>query len=149
MFKFIKSGPLALSAVALTALAVAGPLAGQGGDVVAQEAEVELAPLYFTNGQATGGAANYNRSCASCHGTELEGFSAPALSGANFSWLNRPVTEMHTYIQDLMPVDAPGTLSDAQVSTIIAYIARSNGMQPGDQAMPTDPAELEGIGFLQ
>ncbi len=59
------------------------------------------------------------------------------------------MSEFHGYIQDLMPADAPGSLSDAQVSTIIAFIAQSNGMQAGDVALPTDPAELETIRFGQ
>jgi polar amino acid transport system substrate-binding protein len=119
------------------------------GGVSAQEGASELSPITFTAPQAIGGGANYQRSCAACHGAELEGFSAPQLSGANFSWLDRPVSEFHGYIQDLMPADAPGSLSDAQVSTIIAFIAQSNGMQAGDVALPTDPAELETMRFGQ
>lgn len=119
------------------------------GGVSAQDGASELSPITFTAPQAIGGGANYQRLCAACHGAELEGFSAPQLSGANFSWLDRPVSEFHGYIQDLMPADAPGSLSDAQVSTIIAFIAQSNGMQAGDVALPTDPAELETMRFGQ
>lgn len=48
-----------------------------------------------------------------------------------------------------MPADNPGSLSDAQVSTIIAYIAQKDGMEAGPEAIPTDPAELTGIRFGQ
>lgn len=144
MIKLTKTRYFAVTTLAVAALAAGGVIAQDNGDAAA-----DLAPLEFTAAQAIGGGANYQRSCASCHGTELEGVAGPALSGANFSWLDRPVTEFHDYIQDLMPADAPGSLSDAQVSTIIAYIAQSNGMVAGDVAMPTDPADLEGIAFGQ
>lgn len=131
-------------------LALVIGLAGlPAGGAMAQDAGSELSPITFTAAQAIGGGANYQRSCASCHGAQLEGFSAPQLSGPNFSWRERPVSEFHDYIQDLMPADAPGTLSDAQVSTIIAFIAQGNGMQAGDEALPTDPAELGSIRFGQ
>lgn len=141
MSKFLKSGAGAILAATV--------LATFAGASMAQEGESELSPITFTAPQAIGGGANYQRSCASCHGAELEGFSAPQLSGPNFSWLDRPVSQFHDYIQDMMPADAPGTLSDAQVSTIIAYIAQSNGMEAGETALPTDPAELESMRFGQ
>ena len=138
---FLKLGSRAFFAAALLAIPANVSLA--------QDGESELGAITFTAPQAIGGGANYQRSCASCHGAQLEGFSAPALSGPNFSWLDRPVSEFHAYIQDMMPADAPGTLSDAQVSTIIAFIAQNNGMQAGDTAIPTDPAELESMRFGQ
>lgn len=109
----------------------------------------ELSPITFTAPQAIGGNGNYQRACASCHGAALEGSAGPALSGASFSWLDRPVADLHAYIQDLMPADAPGSLSDAQVSTIIAFMAQQHGMEAGDQPIPTDPAELESVRFGQ
>lgn len=109
----------------------------------------DMAPLQFTAAQAVGGGANFQRACASCHGAELEGMSAPALASESFSWLGAPVADFHDYIKELMPADAPGSLSDAQVSTIIAYIAQANGMAPGSVPMPTNPADLEGIAFGQ
>lgn len=117
--------------------------------IQAQDSASGDAPLQFTAAQAVGGGANYQRSCASCHGAQLEGMSAPALASETFSWLGVPVVDFHGYIKELMPADAPGSLSDAQVSTIIAYIAQANGMAPGSVAMPTDPAQLEGIAFGQ
>lgn len=141
MSKIVRS--LTMIAAAFAALGLGGAVAQDTG------AEAQLSPLSFTAAQAIGGGANYQRACASCHGAQLEGTSAPGLSGPNFSWHDRPVSEFHDYIQDLMPADAPGTLSDAQVATIIAFIAQGNGMTPGDVPMPTDPAELETVNFGQ
>lgn len=140
MSMFLKLG----GSAALIALLLAFP----AGASLAQDAS-DLDAITFTTPQAIGGGANYQRSCASCHGAQLEGFSAPALSGPNFSWLERPVSEFHAYIKDMMPADAPGTLSDAQVSTIIAFIAQNNGMEAGATALTTDPAELESMRFGQ
>ncbi len=131
------------AAKALGAIALTLSLGGAGA--LAQD----LAPLQFTAAQAVGGSANYQRACALCHGAELEGMSAPALASDTFSWLGLPVADLHGYIKELMPADAPGSLSDAQVSTIIAYIAQANGMAPGSVAIAADPAELEGIAFGQ
>ncbi|HWJ87759.1 MAG TPA: c-type cytochrome [Pelagibacterium sp.] len=137
-------------AVKLTHIALALGLATfAAGTASAQDAASDLSPITFTAAQAIGGGANYQRVCAACHGAELEGFSAPQLSGANFSWLDRPVSELHAYTQELMPADAPGSLSDAQVTTIIAFLAQSNGMEAGDVALPTDRAELESMRFGQ
>jgi mono/diheme cytochrome c family protein len=113
-------------------------------------AAADLAPLTFSAGQAAGGKATYTRLCSACHGNELEGTAAPALSGESFSyWFDGPVSDLHHYIKTLMPADAPGTLTDGQVSTIIAYLAQYNGRTAGGDALPSDPAELEGIGFNQ
>src|SRR5699024_3106893 len=103
-----------------------------------------------TAGQATGGGANYRRTCAACHGNDLEGIAGPALSGASFSSrIDQPVLELHDYIQEQMPPGQSNSLSDAQVSTVIAFLASRNGMSAGAEAMPTDSAELEGIRFGQ
>jgi mono/diheme cytochrome c family protein len=132
----------ALGAIALT-LTLSTAIQAQ------DSAAGDLAPLQFTAAQAVGGGANFQRACASCHGAELEGMSAPALASETFSWLGLPVADFHGYIKELMPADAPGSLSDAQVSTIIAYIAQANGMAPGSVAMPTNPEDLGGIAFGQ
>lgn len=139
-------GGAAFAALCLVSLPIATSLgqdAEQGGDAT------ELSPITFTAPQAIGGGGNYARSCASCHGSELEGSAGPALSGQNFSWLDRPVADLHAYIKDLMPADAPGSLSDAQVSTIIAFMAQKQGMEAGDEPISTDPADLATVRFGQ
>ncbi|SDG26879.1 c-type cytochrome [Pelagibacterium luteolum] len=146
-------GGVALAAFCLVSLPIATSLAQdaeQESEAVQEDGDAaELSPITFTAPQAIGGGGNYARSCASCHGAELEGSAGPALSGANFSWLDRSVADLHAYIQDLMPADAPGSLSDAQVSTIIAFMAQKQGMEAGDEPISTDPADLESVRFGQ
>lgn len=118
----------------------------------AEEAEPagDLVPFTYMAGQAVGGKTNYQRSCAECHGNNLEGTSAPALSGPNFAhWMDAPAVDLFDFIQQQMPAGAGGTLSDAQVATIMAHIAKTNGMTQSTKAMPTNRDALEGIRFGQ
>ncbi|ADO44085.1 c-type cytochrome [Ketogulonicigenium vulgare] len=123
---------------ALSLVIFAAPLAAQ-----------DLQPLPFTKAQSIGGGANYQNLCAACHGAQLEGFAAPPLSGDTFGWLDRPASEYHAYLQATMPANAIGTLTDAQVSTIMAFMAEQNGMTPGDTPIPLTAAELEPFKFGQ
>lgn len=139
-----------LGAAAIGLLAIGTHVFAQDAAPEADAAATELAPFAFTAGQAVGGKTNYQRLCADCHGNNLEGTAAPALSGANFAhWIDGPAIDLFTFIQDQMPAGAGGTLSDAQVATIMAHLAKENGMEQGTTPMPTDPAELEGVRFGQ
>lgn len=158
MIKFIKPRHLALAALTFGALAAGSVLAedsssapaDEAGSAPAEETGSDLAPLTFTSAQAIGGGVNFQRNCAACHGNELEGGAGPSLSGRAFSGrVGQPVLELHNFIQSQMPPGQSNSLSDAQVSTIIAFLASRNGMVAGDEAIPTDSAELEGIMFGQ
>lgn len=127
-----------------TALIAALSLGGLSLPAMAQDNA-----LTFTAPQAIGGGGHYQRTCASCHGAELEGGAAPGLGGDSFSFKGRPVADLHVYIKDLMPADAPGSLSDAQVSTIIAFMAQKDGMTAGQKPIPTDPAKLGDMQYGQ
>lgn len=110
----------------------------------------DLEPFYFTNGQAVGGKSNYQRLCAECHGNDLEGSGAPALSGATFSGrIDAPLIDLFDFVQQQMPAGAGGTMTNAQTATIIAYIGKFNGMTEGDKAMPIEPEEMGDIRFGQ
>ena len=113
------------SAALLAALVVAA-----GGAVLGQ-AQTGQAP--YSADQARTGEALYLQQCASCHLTDLRGqFEAPELAGPNFRniWGNRSVADLLTVIDETMPVQAPGSLSDEQRSAIVAFILRENGVAP-------------------
>ena len=81
--------------------------------------------------QAQTGEALYLQQCASCHLTNLQGqFEAPELAGPNFRnvWGNRPVTDLLELIDETMPVQAPGSLSEEQRAAVVAFILRENGV---------------------
>ncbi len=113
------------SAALLAALVVA-----VGGTVLGQAQTGQA--LYSAN-QAQTGEALYLQQCASCHLTDLRGqFEAPELAGPNFRniWGNRSVADLLTVIDETMPVQAPGSLSEEQRSAIVAFILRENGVAP-------------------
>ena len=86
-----------------------------------------------TEDQARAGQLAYERVCASCHMTNLQGaFEAPELAGPNFlnRWGGREVNELFVYLQASMP-PAGRTPSDESFTNIIAYILERNGQEAG------------------
>lgn len=139
-----------LAPAAIALLAVGPHVVAQDSGTSPEAEASDLAPFTYMAGQAVGGKSNYQRLCAECHGNNLEGTSAPALTGATFShWIDAPATDLFAFIQEQMPAGAGGTLSDAQVATIMAHIAKVNGMAASTTGTPTNRAGLEGIRFGQ
>jgi len=65
----------------------------------------------FTDSQATRGDTLYRASCASCHGTDLNGGEmAPALRGGTFTsnWNDLALSELMDRIYQTMPANAAG-----------------------------------------
>ena len=88
------------------------------------------------SGNAVLGRAIYDAKCAACHGAELEGISeagAAALIGGRGS-IGTPrtkktvesfwpyATTLFDYVRRAMPFNEPGSLSDAEVYALSAYI---------------------------
>ena len=89
-----------------------------------------LATPNFTAAQAAQGRAAYERSCASCHGTNLDdGEFAPPLKGVEFRlrFGGKPLDALHEDVLR-MPPTAPNSLDDAVRAQILAYLAQENGV---------------------
>lgn len=101
----------------------------------------------FTEAQAERGEAVYQRRCATCHGAELQGASASALSGARFSakWTNRNVDELYFITRTQMPYGAGGTLTSKQYIDSVSYILKANGYGYGSRELSADSAYLQTI----
>jgi alcohol dehydrogenase (cytochrome c) len=103
----------------------------------------------YTEAQAARGQALYDKRCASCHGTQLEGASSTPLAGARFmaKWGggNHNVDELFYITRTQMPFGAGGTLTRQQYIDIVAYILKVNGYKPGAQALPITSALLKRI----
>jgi alcohol dehydrogenase (cytochrome c) len=102
----------------------------------------------FTAAQAEQGKTAYERSCAGCHGQNLEdGEFAPPVKGASFiqQWGRKPVDGLFTYISTKMPPSNRGSLSTDAYTEILAYILSVNGVQAGNQALPSDAAALKAM----
>jgi mono/diheme cytochrome c family protein len=87
--------------------------------------------------QAARGQQIYQKQCAECHNTALEGSSGPPLVGDGFlaNWSARPVADLVDKIQKTMPFGSAGSLSRQQSTDLVAYI-----LQAGK--FPAGPTEL-------
>jgi alcohol dehydrogenase (cytochrome c) len=97
----------------------------------------------YTAEQATIGATAYGTACAGCHRADLSGqFEAPPLAGSNFMnvWRGRSTNDLYTKIATSMPPAAPGSLSEQAVTSLVAFILRSNGAPAGNQAFAANTA---------
>ncbi len=90
------------------------------------------------SGTAEQGAKVYAENCASCHGEKLEGNPAKGIGGDKLIGgrgtlaTKTPVktvesywpyaTTLFDYVKRAMPFSSPGTLSDEQVYSVVAYI---------------------------
>ena len=105
-------------------------LAAVGADGIDAQAQDFVG---YTEDQARAGQLAYERVCASCHTTNLQGaFEAPELAGPNFlnRWGGGEVNELFVYLQASMP-PAGRKPSDESFTNIIAYILERNGQEAG------------------
>jgi mono/diheme cytochrome c family protein len=102
----------------------------------------------YTTAQARRGAAR-SGICASCHGADFEGDTAPPLMGDAFvaKWSGKPLGELFDIIYKDMPNDDPGTLSRRQSADYLAYILLANGLPTGPRDLGTESDALGQIRF--
>jgi alcohol dehydrogenase (cytochrome c) len=113
---------------------------------IAYSKDVQVAPS-FTAEQASVGQAAYKKSCARCHGANVDdGEFAPPLRGGPFAehWAEQPVSGLFAKIKSSMPPDAPGSLSDQTYTDVIAYLLSENGALPGSR-LPSNLDDLAAI----
>jgi mono/diheme cytochrome c family protein len=104
----------------------------------------------FSDGQAARGQTVYDTNCSSCHGPALEGTGqAPALADADFAkeWQGQPLSDLFERIHTTMPADAPGSLKDADVADVLAFILKKGNHPSGTSDLPSDPGVLKTIAF--
>jgi mono/diheme cytochrome c family protein len=96
----------------------------------------------YTAAQAARGAALFESQCASCH---RDGGSAPDLGGERFTrtFSDTTLNTLFNTIKTTMPRTAPGSLSDAQYTDIVAHLLRLNGYPDGMTQLAV--ADLESI----
>jgi alcohol dehydrogenase (cytochrome c) len=87
----------------------------------------------YTSAQASRGAIVYTQSCVNCHGANLQGESAPALTGQIFrqAYGSGTAAQLYDFISRQMPQDKPASLSQQQYLDVTAYILSRNGFAAG------------------
>jgi S-disulfanyl-L-cysteine oxidoreductase SoxD len=91
----------------------------------------------YTEAQAMRGEAQYQMSCAGCHGQDLYGRAMGALRGDKFldRWREDNLDVLFTHIRTRMPAPAPGTLKEGAYLDILAYILQVNGFPAGGKEL--------------
>ena len=114
-------------------------------EIAALDLDVNPAGVGLPPGRATAvsGAAIYAAKCARCHGAKGEGVApSPALVGRipgdSFPFGNDPkvvktvgnywpyATTLYDYVRRTMPIDAPGSLTPAEIYGVVAVILADN-----------------------
>ncbi len=93
----------------------------------------------YTAAQAKAGANLYQQHCSTCHGAQLQGVSAPALEGPTFGRAHLNVSQMFDVVRQQMPLNAPGSLSQDNYASIMAYLLSRECVKPspGNQKFPS------------
>ena len=102
----------------------------------------------YTADQTRRGETAYLQTCASCHGTALEGGDmTPPLVGGAFTanWNDLTVGDLFERIRTTMPLDKPGRLSRQQNADVIAFLLKANGWPAGMVELPPEPPALNQI----
>ena len=94
----------------------------------------------YTQQQVAQGGEVYSRECAVCHGANLQGISAPALTGAGFGHSHLNGAQLRSVVTQTMPLTAPGSLAPDEYAAVMAFLLSYDCVQPsggGQQPFPT------------
>ena len=123
---------------ALPFLAIAAIVAASAGFISARQAPPARA---FSFTQVNRGRVLYQQKCASCHLPDMAGgVEAPPLAGSTFlnAWRKRTTSDLFKIIRETMPADSPGSLSNQDSLSLIAFILTSNGAAAGADDLTAD-----------
>jgi mono/diheme cytochrome c family protein len=89
----------------------------------------------YTTAQADSGGASFQQLCSACHGEDLSGTVGPPLKGAPFAynWDGKFASQLVSYIKLNEPRPNLGTLDDATIVRVIAYMLSMNGVPAGTE----------------
>jgi len=92
----------------------------------------------YSEAQTARGQALYTTTCGGCHGTALEGVSAPELTGNRFieRWREGTLDGIYSFIKQRMPLGRPANakpIPDNDYLDIVTYILKTNGYPTGEK----------------
>ncbi|KVH62986.1 cytochrome C [Burkholderia sp. MSMB1072] len=97
----------------------------------------------FDQAQVQHGKKLYTDACAKCHGDQLEGNTAPALSGESFAPEGKShitVGGIFLYMSSNMPADRPGKMTAQEYEDLMAFLLYSNGYDASKTKLTADIA---------
>ncbi|WP_338640435.1 c-type cytochrome [Burkholderia pyrrocinia] len=97
----------------------------------------------FEHAQVQHGKKIYADACAKCHGDQLEGNTAPALSGESFAPEGKShitVGGIYQYMSNNMPADRPGKMTEQEYEDLMAFLLYSNGYDASKSKLTADAA---------
>jgi quinoprotein glucose dehydrogenase len=134
--------------IRIRTLALCASAAILPGLAFAQSAGSAASSGVYTQAQAARGQAKYSATCAACHGENMGGADvAPPLTGSTFSgnWKGQTAGDLATRIRTTMPLDNPGSLGQAAVADVTAYILSKNGYPAGQTELARDASLLQQV----
>src|SRR5258708_25380778 len=114
------------------------PVSGGGESAATLVKSTGSAP--YTRQQVAQGSDVYAKSCALCHGANLQGLSAPALTGAGFGHSHLTAAQLRSVVTQSMPLTAPGSLKPEDYAAVMAFLLSYDCVQAsgdGQQPFPT------------
>ncbi len=103
----------------------------------------------FSAEQAARGEGIYRAECSVCHGGDLAGAAAPALTGDLFqrAWArpNRTLDDLFYIVRTTMPPGQTERLTDQQHIDVLAYVLQQNGVPTGGPELPTTSEVLSAV----
>jgi mono/diheme cytochrome c family protein len=134
-------------------IGAAGIALALGASVLGLQAQAPARTVWsgvFSADQAAQGKTLFENKCATCHGADLNGGEmAPPLTGGMFlsNWNGQSLGDLFTRVHTTMPQNDPGSLNNAEVAQVLAYILSFNQFPAGSAALPSDDAALGQIGI--
>lgn len=99
----------------------------------------------YTAEQASRGQVQYASWCAHCHGDDLNGADAPALTGSSFLRAYRSLDRLFKQIQNNMPADDVTAVEIQDKLDIMALVLQVNGFPSGPSELALDLEYLSSI----
>ena len=105
----------------------------------------------YSDAQARRGQTAYTTLCAACHGTMMEGVSAPALTDRRFTerWREGSLAGIYNFIKQRMPFGRPQNaprIPDSDYLDILTYILKMNDYPSGSAELT--PPLLDEVLFV-
>ncbi len=128
--------------------AVAAILFAATAPGMAYATDPDASGISYSADQAQQGQAVFGQRCVSCHGDDMTGGvgGGPPLTGDYFFglWGEQSLSSVYSFIKSTMPEDNPGSLSNTQVTQVLAYILQFNCFPAGDAEMAVGAEQVQG-----